>query len=154
MVAQQIEANAAAPYQARKALSVALQGLVRVTAVDSAGSECADQSNGFFAITSQTGVGDAPFTRRLALMPNSPNPFRGGTAMSFSLPEPSRTEIVVYSVAGRKIATVCDRELSAGDHSVAWDGRDESGRPVAAGIYFYRLRAGTDVLTKKMVLIK
>jgi len=101
----------------------------------------------------QTGVDDAiPAT--FALRQNSPNPFRNDTSMAFSLPTPERVEIGVYNVAGRKIATVCDSEFSEGEHNVVWNGRDTSGRPVAAGIYFYRIDAGTHTSTKKMLVLR
>jgi hypothetical protein len=55
----------------------------------------------------------------------------------------------IYNILGQKVATVVDRELSAGRHEIEFDG---SG--FASGIYFYRLKAGESVGTKKMLLIK
>jgi len=74
--------------------------------------------------------------------------------MAFNLPAPARTKIDVYSVAGRKVATVVDRDFPAGTHSVDWNGADSAGRQVPAGIYFYRIEAGTDTSTKKMILLR
>jgi hypothetical protein len=103
---------------------------------------------------SQTGIDDGEFTAVFALRQNSPNPFRGGTAMSFNLPAPERATLSVYNVAGRKVATVADREFGAGRHDVTWNGVDSTGRPVPAGIYFYRLDAGTNTSTRKMIVLK
>jgi flagellar hook assembly protein FlgD len=52
------------------------------------------------------------------------------------------------------VATLVDGELSAGAHSVAWNGTDSRGETVASGVYYYRLDAGHDSATKQMVLLK
>ncbi len=103
---------------------------------------------------SQTGIDDGEMPAVFALRQNSPNPFRDGTAMAFNLPTAARTKIVVYNVAGQKIATVVDREFPAGRHNVAWDGEDSAGRHVPAGIYFYRIEAGANASTKKMIVLR
>ena len=102
----------------------------------------------------QTGIDDGVVPSVFALRQNSPNPFRGGTTMAFNLPAPARTRIDVYSVAGRKVATVVDRDFPAGTHSVDWNGADSTGRSVPAGIYFYRIEAGTDSSTRKMIVLR
>ncbi len=103
---------------------------------------------------SQTGIDDGETPTIFALRQNSPNPFRDGTAMAFNLPTPSRARLDIYNVAGRKIATVVDGDFPAGHHSVTWDGTGAGGRDVSAGIYFYRLEAGANQSTKKMIVLK
>jgi len=103
---------------------------------------------------SQTGIEDGELPTLFALRQNSPNPFRDGTAMAFNLPTAARTKIDVYNVAGRKIATVIDRQFPAGRHSVEWNGTDAAGGHVPAGIYFYRLEAGSHTSTKKMIVLR
>jgi hypothetical protein len=103
---------------------------------------------------SQTGIDDGELPTMFALRQNSPNPFRDGTAMAFNLPTAARTKINVYNVAGRKIATVVDRQFPAGRHSVEWNGTDSAGGHVPAGIYFYRLEAGSHTSTKKMIVLR
>ncbi len=103
---------------------------------------------------SGTGIDDGELPTMFALRQNSPNPFRDGTAMAFNLPTAARTKISVYNVAGRKIATVVDREFPAGRHSVEWNGTDSAGGHVPAGIYFYRLEAGNHTSTKKMIVLR
>ncbi len=103
---------------------------------------------------SQTGIDDGELPTVFALRQNSPNPFRDGTAMAFSLPKPARTKIAVYNVAGRVIATVVDRQFPEGRHSIEWNGRDSAGRRVPAGIYFYRIEAGDYTSTKKMIVLR
>ena len=103
---------------------------------------------------SQTGIDDGAVPARFALRQNSPNPFRNGTAMGFNLPTPARAKITVYNVAGQRVATVVDRDFPAGRHDVTWNGDDSAGRPVPAGIYFYRIEAGDNTSTKKMIVLK
>jgi hypothetical protein len=101
-----------------------------------------------------TGVEDGTLGTAFALAQNSPNPFHGGTAIAFQLPEPERATIEIFDVAGRRVATVLDRDLPAGLHTAMWDGRDASGNEVSAGIYFYRLEAGPREGLRKMILLK
>jgi hypothetical protein len=102
----------------------------------------------------ETGIEDGVVQSVFALRQNTPNPFRNGTTMAFSLPSPARATIGVYNVAGRKVATVVDRDFPAGSHNVQWNGTDSDGRPVPAGIYFYRIDAGENSSTKKMLVLK
>jgi len=90
----------------------------------------------------------------LVLEDNYPNPFNPRTAISFALPQDGQVRLVIYSMTGRRITTLLDGLQPAGRHHVIWDGRDENGRTVASGVYFYRLEAGQDVLSRKMVLMK
>ncbi len=99
-----------------------------------------------------TGAGDfLPTTLRLA--PPRPNPCLGDAQLAFALPAAGRAVLRVYSVDGRRVATLVDRELPAGQHSAAWNGRDEAGHSVAPGVYFTRLEAGGKTLSRKLVLL-
>ena len=60
----------------------------------------------------------------------------------------------MFGLDGRRIVTLVDGVLPAGRHHVTWTGRDERGENVAAGTYFYRLKAGTYTKTYKMTLLK
>jgi hypothetical protein len=91
----------------------------------------------------------------LALEQNRPNPFNPSTTISFSLPAECPVRLEVYDVSGRLVARLVDgAKLSAGPHDVEWNGRDGSGRAAASGIYIYRLVAGKDMLSRKMVLLR
>jgi hypothetical protein len=90
----------------------------------------------------------------LSLMQNHPNPFNPTTRIDFSLPERSHVSIVVYDAAGRRVTTLVNEALPAGMNDVTWNGRNASGDSVSSGVYFYRLTAGKNVLTKKMILLK
>lgn len=108
---------------------------------------------GWFRIMLPTPVGDTPATAT-RLAQNIPNPFNPSTTIRFSLASRERATVVVYDAGGRRVRTLVDEPRAAGDQDVRWDGRDSSGRPVASGVYFYRLTAGAVVESKKMVLLK
>jgi hypothetical protein len=102
-----------------------------------------------------TPVGD-PLVQpaRLALGENYPNPFNPKTTVRFDLPQAGRVELAVFDLGGHKIATLVNDQLPAGRHAVTWLGQDDAGRRVASGTYVYRLQAGAEVLTRKMMLVK
>ncbi|MDZ4722509.1 MAG: cohesin domain-containing protein [candidate division Zixibacteria bacterium] len=88
------------------------------------------------------------------LMQNYPNPFNPSTSINFALPRASRVELTIFNIAGQKIRSLVDDDLSAGSHTVVWDGHGENGASVSSGVYLYRLVAGTESSTKKMLLVK
>ncbi len=90
----------------------------------------------------------------LALSPGRPNPFAGSTALSLALPLPSEVDVVVYDVIGRVIRTLQAGVMSAGEHAITWDGRDQTGVPVASGIYFCRADVGEWSQTRKLVVLR
>ena len=85
---------------------------------------------------------------------NYPNPFNPRTTIVYSLPHSSRVEIAIYNLLGEKVATVVDARKPAGEHAAVWNGRDSESRPVATGIYFYRIRTDEFEQTRKMLLLK
>ncbi|MBK7142200.1 MAG: T9SS type A sorting domain-containing protein [bacterium] len=88
------------------------------------------------------------------LRQNYPNPFNPNTTIRFSLPSRSQVKIEVFNLLGQSVRTLVKDQLSAGQHVVEWDGRDESGQEVASGVYLYRMSAGELELTRKMLLIR
>jgi hypothetical protein len=100
-----------------------------------------------------TGAQDGEF--RLALRHASPNPFNPMTVITYVLPEDAPAELSIYDASGKLVrALVRERDVSAGVHHEAWNGRDDEGRQLPSGVYFYRLEVGGEVLTKRMVLLK
>ncbi|MCK4312933.1 MAG: T9SS type A sorting domain-containing protein, partial [Candidatus Cloacimonetes bacterium] len=85
---------------------------------------------------------------------NYPNPFNPSTTISFSIPEESKVEIIVYNIKGQKVKIVAKNVFEKGYHTLTWQGDDESGKTVGSGVYFYKLKAGKFTETKKMILIK
>jgi hypothetical protein len=89
-----------------------------------------------------------------SLNQNYPNPFNPETWISYQLPERSPVTIKIYNVTGQLVNTLVDDEQAPGAYRVRWSGRDLHGAPVASGIYFCRLKAGTYNKSIKMVLMK
>jgi hypothetical protein len=85
----------------------------------------------------------------------SPNPFNPSTTIKFSLPESSPVNLVIYDVSGRLVRTLIDGHvIDAGEREKQWDGLDDSGRQVSAGVYFAKMNAGEVVDVKRMALVK
>lgn len=106
---------------------------------------------------SSTDVGDSPGSELptgVRLEQNYPNPFNPSTTISFSLREASPVRLAVYNVLGQSVRVVLDGFHSAGDYRTVWDGTDDRGRPVAGGVYFYRLATANETKSRKMLLIK
>ena len=89
-----------------------------------------------------------------ALHPNSPNPFNPSTSIRYQLAAASPVRLDVYDTLGRRVRSLVRQAQPAGYHRVEWDSRDDTGQPVAAGVYFYRLQAGPFSAVRKLVLLK
>ncbi|NQV17950.1 MAG: 5'-nucleotidase C-terminal domain-containing protein [Armatimonadetes bacterium] len=87
---------------------------------------------------------------------NYPNPFNPETTISFNLTAENaeNVELVIYNVKGQKVKTLINNQLSAGNHSVVWDGSDSDGKRVNSSIYFYKLKTKNFEKTNKMILLK
>jgi DNA-binding transcriptional regulator of glucitol operon len=101
----------------------------------------------FNVITSAPDVAYVP--DEFALHAPAPNPFNPTTRISFSLPEASHVRLEVFDLLGRKVATLRDEPMDAGEHEVGWDASGFS-----SGVYLVRLNAGDQVATAKLVLLK
>lgn len=129
---------------------------------DTLNNEICGVTDGFSAFAlavpkSPTDVSDGDITilpLDFLLHQNYPNPFNPATTIAYSLAERSHVTIEVFNLLGQKVNTLIDREESAGSYSINWNGNDASGKSVATGVYFYRLRAGDHVESKKMILLK
>jgi len=89
-----------------------------------------------------------------ALIGNYPNPFNPETAIGFSLAKGGNVSVDVYNIKGQKVCSLVNDLLVAGVHRVVWNGVDDYNKSVGSGVYFYQLRAGGVVSTKKMLLMK
>ncbi len=107
---------------------------------------------------SVTGVPDndaLAVPRQTALHQNVPNPFNPTTTIRFDLAATGQVKLRIYDVAGRLVRTLLDAPRPAGAaQSVTWDGLDDVGERASSGVYFYRLEAGTQSFTRKMVVMK
>jgi hypothetical protein len=100
---------------------------------------------------------DAGETPRYAndLEQNYPNPFNPATTIEYSIARPGHVTLRVYNVAGQLVRTLVDENQAPGPVRIArWDGRNETGNPVASGVYLYQLEAPGFTRTKKMVMVR
>jgi len=95
------------------------------------------------------------------LSQNYPNPFNPLTTIPFTVNSsqltvnsPVRTTLTIYSILGQKVRTLVNEDKVPGEYQVIWDGKDDSGKKVGSGIYFYRLKVGDFSETKRSVLLK
>ncbi|MCI0331098.1 MAG: T9SS type A sorting domain-containing protein [candidate division Zixibacteria bacterium] len=98
--------------------------------------------------------GDGNRPLKFGLNQNYPNPFNPQTTIVFSLPKSSQVKLEVFDLLGRSVVTLKEGSMTAGRHTLIWNGRDRTGRTVSSGIYLYRLKAGIFVETKKMLFLK
>lgn len=90
----------------------------------------------------------------IELQQNYPNPFNPTTTIRFSTTVAGQARLELFNVLGRKVATIFDGQLSAGENSVEWDAKDDRGEDLASGIYFYRLTTANGNAAKKMALLR
>lgn len=138
-----------------------------VEALDSADVSLTDPADApntvySFLVEELTGIGGGSPGQGLpmafSLGQNYPNPFNPSTTLTFEIPgienKRSHVSLKIYDLRGRCVRTLVDAELTAGSHSVQWDGRNDSGEQVSSGIYLYSLQAGDETFARKMTLVK
>ncbi len=90
-----------------------------------------------------------------SLKGNYPNPFNPSTTISFDTAQTSSfVNLEIYNMKGQKVKTLVNGALASGKHKIIWKGKDDSGKPVSSGIYFYKIKTGNYTSTKKMILLK
>jgi hypothetical protein len=111
----------------------------------------------------QTGVQEEQVSLPVTfdLKQNYPNPFNPATTISFTVDGsrftvhgPIPTSLIIYNIGGERVRTLVDDVRTPGSYKVIWDGKDEAGKKVASGIYFYRLKVGENSISRRMVLLK
>lgn len=90
----------------------------------------------------------------LELRQNNPNPFNPNTVIGYYLPERCRVRLEIYSVKGNRVKVLVNETQPEGSYSMNWNGRWANGAEAASGVYFYRLRAGKTMLSRKMILLR
>jgi len=88
------------------------------------------------------------------LRDNYPNPFNPQTNIAFSLKNKTFVNIEIYNVKGEKIKTLVNDELECNSYNYVWNGTDNHNKSASSGVYFYKMKAGNYVATKKMILLK
>ncbi len=107
------------------------------------------------ALPDATGTDTTEDAAPLALLGNTPNPFNPATELSFEVPSGGgEVTLAIYGLDGRRARQLVAAELTAGEHSVTWYGRDDSGRKLPSGVYFASLRSGDEVRVQKLVMVQ
>jgi len=130
------------------------QAKVRVFAWDNQGVVGFDSSDEFFTITNDLTAVDDVVPLSYGLRSAYPNPFNPKTTIAFDLPHAGMTKMMIYDVRGRLVKTLVNENMPQGSHEVTWFGKDDSGRQVASGVYYYRIQSGTFTAVKAMTLLK
>ncbi|MCD6101725.1 MAG: T9SS type A sorting domain-containing protein, partial [Candidatus Cloacimonetes bacterium] len=100
-------------------------------------------------------VGNIQETNKFALNQNYPNPVVNSTNISFSLPKNAdNVELKIYNIKGQLVKKFKMQNAKCGMNSMVWNGRDNSGKPVANGIYFYKLSIDKTEIIKKMIILR
>ncbi len=110
---------------------------------------------GEFSVNSATDVeskNELPTNFELAQ--NYPNPFNPSTTIKFSIVEPSFVSLKIYDILGREVSVLINENLGAGSYNIVWNAENTFGKGIASGTYIYRLVAGDNVFTKKMMFLK
>ena len=100
------------------------------------------------------GSTDVPVAGRMLAAQAYPNPFNPGTTISFMLDRDMWIEIGVYSLTGRQVTILANRNFTAGPHSLTWNGRDAQGRAISSGPYLVRLETESSVEAMKVMLLR
>ncbi len=90
----------------------------------------------------------------VTLEQNEPNPFNPSTTITYALPQAAEVELTIFDVMGRRVRTLVQQHQQAGRYVVTWDGRNEQGQILSSGMFFYQLRAGSFMQTRKMALVR
>jgi hypothetical protein len=109
-------------------------------------------STGIEKEKSHRSSGETP--KGYALCQNFPNPFNQRTKITYVLPEKCQVELGVWNLLGQKVVNLAKGTWNQGAHAVWWDGKDEAGKAMSSGIYFYRMKAGKFVSMRKMLLVQ
>ncbi|MDR3625291.1 MAG: T9SS type A sorting domain-containing protein [Ignavibacteriaceae bacterium] len=107
-------------------------------------------TNGFTGVTKTTVTVPGTFSLSNAY----PNPFNPTTNIKFAVAKSENITLVVFNLLGQKVKTLVNGMMKVGDYTATWDGKDEFGKSVASGIYFYRFESQSFTSTKKMILMK
>jgi hypothetical protein len=126
--------------------------------IASNGESSTSSANGPFTLTINASALSSDETglvpQEFALHQNYPNPFNPTTTISYDLPEQAQVTLGIYDLLGKQIKTLVNHSQDAGNRITVWDGTDELGRPVSAGVYLYRIKAEEFTQTRKMLLLK
>lgn len=96
-------------------------------------------------------VGDDPRQSQVALTSARPNPFRAGSTIGYTIDRPGHARLDVLDLSGRRVCSLVNGVIEAGNHTARWSGRNDAGRLMAAGVYFVRLESAKTIATRRVV---
>ena len=99
-------------------------------------------------------VEDAASNNSLQVKGNYPNPFEEKTNIEFEIESAGEVQITIYDSKGNQIQTLECNDCQAGKNTLQWNGIDKAGNKALSGVYYYEVRYGKEVLSKKMIVIK
>ena len=106
------------------------------------------------AIVSYTGIEESELVPvEIALNQNFPNPVTQQATISYVIPQQAKVKLKIYDITGKVVKTLLNNIQSAGVNKVLWDRKNQNGRPVSSGLYFYTLTIGNRSLTKTMIVL-
>lgn len=97
---------------------------------------------------------DLPLAGQITLYPNYPNPFNPETIIRFDMPGRQDVKVLIYNNLGQTVRTLLNQELSAGEHRIRWNGKDNFGRSCGSGVYYLQLNGGESIFTRKILLLR
>jgi hypothetical protein len=100
------------------------------------------------------GIDDDLLPEVFALHQNYPNPFNPVTTIRFDVPEESHIRLDVYNILGQRVQTLVNGNMQPGFHVIRWNGTNDTGTPLASGMYIYRIHSSKFTAVKKLVLMK
>jgi uncharacterized protein len=106
------------------------------------------------SVDTAVGAFSTGLPQQLELERNYPNPFNGSTTIRFHVPRNGTVELVVYNLAGQRVVTLVRGAQEEGVHSIQWDGTGDSGHAAASGMYVYQLRVGTQLIARRLLLVR
>jgi hypothetical protein len=122
--------------------------------------ECGDSLQSWIVMIEGTGTTAIEFNpgdqilKSYSLQQNYPNPFNPSTQITYQLPATKQISLVVYDLLGKEVKTLVNGVVTAGSHTVTWDGTNNTGDPVSSGVYIYTLKTGSKQLHKRMTLVR
>ena len=91
---------------------------------------------------------------KIDIFQNYPNPFNPTTNIHYSLDRDNFVDLIIYDLKGQKVKTIINQFQKAGQKYVSWDSTNDNKKTVSSGIYFFTLKSGNFIKTKKMILVK
>lgn len=92
--------------------------------------------------------------KKFQMLQNYPNPFNPTTTISYTLAKPAEVTLTISNLLGQQVRVLVNKKQVSGNYKVVWDGKDDLGKDVTSGVYFYSLKYGKEVTTRKMALVR